>query len=632
MLNVLRRSANNILVKILLGLLTLSFVVWGVDNFTNVKPQAPIVEASGWNIGPQEFTAAYENEFQRLRERYGPTLDKKTAELLGLKMRTLNSLISRHLLLSAAADLRLTVSPDALRRMINENPAFQENGRFSKDRYEIILRNNRLSPREFENQLISDIIIEQLRRTAGTPVAIPAPLVEDIFAMENEQRIAQTLVLQPKSLEETIPANDEDLTGHMRKTPQNYMTPVKVKLRYAVLNADSVRDQVKVTDEEIKEFYNDHLKEYQKPETRQARHILAKIDDKQDAEAATTKIQRAQERLKKGESFAEVAKALSDDATASLGGDLGEFGKGVMAAPFETAAFALEAGKVSEPVTTEFGVHLLLVEKINPATTTPLEKATLEIRGRIVETKAKDLVYERSVTLEDQLFASGNLAAIAKDMNLRYKESDWISRDSADRSGVELDEKFLSAAFATQKGSLSPLTETANNQFVAMEVVDRQDPVPMTLEQARKELLRDYRQERAKEEAHKIMKEVVKKLDEGQPAESLTAMHPQLRLTTTSPFTRESQDKELGPVTRDVAFKLRMERPNHAEVIDDGNRLVALRLIKIIEAKPEDFKKAEPELRKRLEESLGQEQLTAYLNGLWGKANIRMHQEVLDRL
>ncbi|MBF0127166.1 MAG: SurA N-terminal domain-containing protein [Magnetococcales bacterium] len=632
MLNVLRQSANTLIVKILMLLLTMSFMVWGVESYIEGRKQLPVVEASGWSIGPQEFSEAYENEYQRMRERFGPSLDKKTAEMLGLKMRTLNGLISRRLVLAAATDLRLTVSPDMLRRLINDNPAFQENGQFDKERYNVLLLNSRMTPREFENQLIADLIAEQIRRITSTIVAMPKALLEDIYYLENEKRIAAILTLQPGDLEETIQASDEELAAYLKKNIQRFMTAAQVKVNYAVLNADSVRAQVTVSPEEGREFYNEHLKEYQKAETRKVRHLLARVDDKTSAAAAMEKIQTARERLKKGETFAAVAKALSDDATAGEGGDLGEFGLGVMDPAFEKVAFSQEAGKVSEPVTTEFGVHLILVERIMPAETKPFEKVVGEINGRIVEGKAKDLVYERSVTLEDQLYASGNLKSISTDLNMRYKETGLFSRDDPKLTGVEQDEKFLNAAFSTAKGSLSGVIETGNHQFVALEVVERQEPAPKSLEQARDEVSQAYKKDRAREEAQKIMGEVVKGLNEGKPLDQLAALHARIRSATTQPFTQDGAEKEPGPLTREAVFRRHAGKPNHPELIEEEGALLAVRLLKVVEAEAAGFKAAEPELLKKMENTLGQEQLASYINGLWARANIRIHQEILDRL
>jgi len=106
------------------------------------------------------------------------------------------------------------------------------------------------------------------------------------------------------------------------------------------------------------------------PECRVTRHILAKFDraasePDADKEKAKKKIEEAKARLDKGESFADVARSMSDDEVAARnGGLLGCVSKGKMVKPFEEAMFKAEAGKVTDRVETEYGYHLVLVDKI----------------------------------------------------------------------------------------------------------------------------------------------------------------------------------------------------------------------------------------------------------------------------
>jgi peptidyl-prolyl cis-trans isomerase C len=82
-----------------------------------------------------------------------------------------------------------------------------------------------------------------------------------------------------------------------------------------------------------------------------AKHIL--VDHEYE-------VQDLQKKLAEGQSFEDLAKSYSNCGSAASGGDLGEFGKGMMVKPFEDAAFALEVGQVSEPVKTQFGFHLIM--------------------------------------------------------------------------------------------------------------------------------------------------------------------------------------------------------------------------------------------------------------------------------
>ena len=634
MLNVMRRSANTWVIKGLLILVALSFVVWGVGDYVNSQNQLPVAEASGWSISSREFARAYEDEFNGMRQRFGDGLDKKTAELLGLKQRTLNALINRHLILAAGRDMRLTVSPDQLRRNIAANPAFARGGEFDNDRYQQLLRSNRLTPQEFEARLAADIIAGQLQGSVGVAMAVPEILIEDAYALEHEQRVVAVMSLDPEQLTEKIPAADADLKGYLEENQSRYMTPTRVKVRHVVLGPDSVRAAVKVSEEERLAFYEEHAAEFLREERRQARHILVRTNDKTDARTALERIQAAKKRIDGGEAFEAVAKVVSEDVSAQQGGDLGEFTPGMMVKAFDDVAFSLPVGQVSDPVQTDFGYHLIRVDRILPREAKTVEQVAGEIDGRITERKAQELVYERSVILEDQLFASGELKAIAGDLNLHYAETGLIEREKrAGLKGVELEERFLDAAFATGKGDMSALIELDDGRFFALEVTDRQEPAPKTLDDAtvRQEVEKAYKRQVAREAAKKEMERVLKALADGEAWEAVLKSHPALRSETLEPFPRTGGQKGASPPVRDAAFRLKLDKPDFPEVIEDISQFKVLRLKEIQPADPKGLEAAAKDLQPKLLDSLGREQLTAYLNGLWKGAGIQVHQEVLDR-
>ncbi|MBF0157524.1 MAG: peptidylprolyl isomerase, partial [Magnetococcales bacterium] len=126
-----------------------------------------------------------------------------------------------------------------------------------------------------------------------------------------------------------------------------------------------------------------------------ARHILVKVategEEGASEEEALAKIREVRAEAVGGADFAELAKKYSEDENAADGGDLGWFGKGVMVAEFEEAAFSLPVGEVSEPVRTPFGWHLLLVEARESKRAVAATGQRDKLRERVMETKAQAL-------------------------------------------------------------------------------------------------------------------------------------------------------------------------------------------------------------------------------------------------
>ena len=183
-----------------------------------------------------------------------------------------------------------------------------------------------------------------------------------------------------------------DETAEFKATMEN--------LRARVLAQAAMRDAIKdvaVTDDEVKKFYDENPEHFTQPERVHARHILLPDDA-----ASADQIAKVQADLKAGTSFEELAKSMSQDpGSAPNGGDLGEFQKGQMVKEFEDAAFALkEPGDISEPVKTQFGWHIIKLEKHIPAAVIPFDEVKSQIMQEVENRKVSEILKARAEELK----------------------------------------------------------------------------------------------------------------------------------------------------------------------------------------------------------------------------------------
>ena len=152
---------------------------------------------------------------------------------------------------------------------------------------------------------------------------------------------------------------------------------------------------IEVSEDDAKKFYDDNANLFMQPERVHARHILVSDDEN---------LKVVQEELKAGKSFDVVAQEHSiDPGSASNGGDLGEFPKGVMVKEFEDAAFALQnPGDVSEPVKSQFGWHIIKLEERIPESTVPFEQVKTNIVEELRGRKTQEILQEKSKELEEK--------------------------------------------------------------------------------------------------------------------------------------------------------------------------------------------------------------------------------------
>lgn len=164
-------------------------------------------------------------------------------------------------------------------------------------------------------------------------------------------------------------AKDEKLENN-----EEYINQLEVLKKDLLIQAavKKVLDQVTISEEELKDFYESNKNMFANQESVSAKHIL--VDSEEKANDIKIKIES-------GLSFEEAAKEFSSCPSSAQGGDLGSFTKGRMVPEFEAAAFELEIGEISSPVKTQFGYHLIKVEEKLPATTKSFDevKNSLEV-------------------------------------------------------------------------------------------------------------------------------------------------------------------------------------------------------------------------------------------------------------
>lgn len=154
----------------------------------------------------------------------------------------------------------------------------------------------------------------------------------------------------------------------------------------AQLAVEEIMKDITATEEEAKAFYEGNPQHFQKDATVSAKHIL--VAEEADCLAIL-------EAIKNGKAFEDAAKESSTCPSGAQGGDLGEFGKGQMVKEFEEAAFAAEIGTVVGPVKTQFGYHLIKVEKKNEPSVVPYEEVAEKIKQTVLQQKQNQAYSEK---------------------------------------------------------------------------------------------------------------------------------------------------------------------------------------------------------------------------------------------
>lgn len=520
--------SNPRVAQVILALLIIPFAFFGLDSyFTDGPGGGEVAKVGGTPIMAAEFDQALREQQDRLRNSSDGPVDRSLLESEALRRAVIENLVNRRVLALYAAENRLVVTPAQLQQTIAEIPSFQEDGRFSLSRYEALLRAQGMTPAMFEARLAQDVRVQQLATPVGEASFASISSAGRFLAAQLEERTVSELQFSASRFAGEIKLTDEAVKKYFDENAASFERPARVKAEYVVLDEAALQKQINVSEDEIKAQYEANKSRYGQPEERQARHILLQLAA--DADQATVDKVKAQAeeiaaRLKQNPSqFSALAKEFSQDpGSAEKGGDLGFFGRGVMVAAFEDAAFSQAKGEIGAPVRSDFGFHIIQVSDIRPATILPLESVREEIKAELSKQAAGRRFAELAEQFANTVYEQpDSLQPVADLLKLEIRKTDWLARDG-EALGPYSNPKLIDAVFsddAVRNRRNTQAIEVGGNTLVSARVVEYEAAKRPPLEEVRPAIEQQLRTEEAGRLAADRGAAVLAALQKGEAAE-----------------------------------------------------------------------------------------------------------------
>lgn len=469
---------NKRIVQVFLALIALPFAFFGVESYVrNAGVGEDVAKIGDIKITQQEFQNTLREQQERLRAQAGGQLDPKFMDNPEVRKAILDDLVSQKLLMAEATKRHMFASDDLIRRTVGNIEAFKVDGKFSRERYEAALAGQGMSPAGFEAQLRRDLTLQQLAGGIGQSSLVARTVADRVIGLQTEKREVQEYRLPLDAYLGKVKLADDAAKKFYDENSARFQLPEQAKVEFVVLSMDSIGSQLSITDDEIKTWYDSHKDRFQQPEERRASHILIG-SDKLGKDKAKAKAAEVLAELKKNPgAFADLArKESTDPGSASKGGDLGFFGRGMMVKPFEDAAFSLKEGQISDVVESDFGFHIIKVTGIHAAKT----KALAEVRGEIVDelkkTAASRKFAEAAESFSNLVYEQADsLKPAAEKYKLAIRQSDWIGREANPANGPLANAKLLAAVFSEdsiKNHRNTEAVEVAPNTLVSARIVD----------------------------------------------------------------------------------------------------------------------------------------------------------------
>jgi peptidyl-prolyl cis-trans isomerase D len=634
MLDRMRRHKNWL--KWSLFLVVVAFILLYIPSFMDT-PGMPagssdvVATVEGRDITVGRFRRVYNQQMQAYRQAYGGNLDERMLKQLGIDQRIVQQMIEEEAALAEATRLGINASDEEVRARIAALPAFQESGRWvGEQRYRQVLQmqNPPMRPDEFEEQVRRSIVVEKLQGALTDWMTVSEKEVEEAFRKRNEKVKLAVVNFPADKFRANVNATDAEISAWFDGHKNDYRIPEKRKVKYAVIDAQALRNRAQISPVEVQRQYQNNIDQYSTPEQVRASHILFKTEGKD--EAAVRKVaEDVLAKAKGGADFAKLANQYTEEeAGKTRGGDLDFFGRGQMAKEFEDASFALQPGQISDIVKTQFGLHIIKVTERRAATTRSFDEVKPQIEDQMRWEYAQSESQRIADELAGQLNKPADLDTVAKPRGLTVAESGFFARDEP-ITGLGMSPAVSEQAFEMNEGDVSDAVRTPQG-FAFITVTGKQDARLPTLDEVKDRVREDVVKQKALEAARQNANSIAAQLKSGNF--EAAAKSAGLEVKTTDLIARGAPVGDVGvsPAVDAAAFTLAAGSVSDPIVTENG--AVIVKVLEKQEAKPEELAKGKDQLRDELLNERRNRFYAAYMTKAREKMRIDINRATLAQV
>ncbi len=630
MLQAIRNNAQGVFVWIVVGLIVVSFALFGLGSYLSGASKVVVASVNGAEISSTALTRAYQNYQERLRSMFG---DQYRPEMFGtarVKREVLQGLITQEVMNQMLHEQGYMASSEQVFDKIKQYEAFQEGGVFSPKRYKEVLSLQGMNGEAFENDLSRDIASQQIRGAISTSAFLTEKEKKTLATLQNQKREIGYFDISVKPYRKLVNVSDDDIKSYYEKNSQSYLTTEKVQLEYLELNMDDVAALQEVTDEMVKQHYESSPENYMG----------------NDDAAAEKKITALRKQIQQGADFATLAKEHSQDkGSAKQGGVLGYVTRGVEE-KFDNVVFALKKGELSKVIKSKAGFQLIQLDDIRSGDPEERKVRHILIKSEkklkpFVDVKVaiiKELQYQQAGKVffddADQMNnlsyeSPDSLEPVADALGLKVKTSTLMTRRGG--AGLFANPKILTAAFSNEvlkEGRNSELLEISDTQLVVLRIKEHLPASVQPLDKVKSQIKNSLLQEQASKKVQDVATDILARLEGNESIDSVKQRYPEVKWTKTGWIKRKAETKNILPEQlRQHAFA--MPKPDDSATSWDKTRLqsgsqavVALFNVKDDEdARPDDA---------RIIQVMGNAAYDSFVQHLKSQADISISQAAID--
>jgi peptidyl-prolyl cis-trans isomerase D len=651
MLQSIREGAKGWIAWVIVIIICIPFAFWGINEYFSPAPKRVIAEVNGVELSERDFQQEVAERKQRIRAMFNnPGIDLSFMDTPEFRNRVLQDMIEEELLVQAAIDSGLRIGDAFLATRIQSFEAFQEDGQFSPSQYEQVLQYQGMTPSGFEWEIRRALLTDQIREGVLRSALVTDYDQQQRTRLDEQQRSINYLIIPRDRFDDTVTMTDADLEKYYQEHLDQYKTAEKVRIEYAELSKSDLAEAKPLSEETLKQHYQERKASFTTPGRWKARHILIEVDKEasvSDKEEAKQKAQDILTKIGNGESFETLAKQFSDDiGSKNQGGDLGWFGSGTMVKPFEEALKSMKVGGISEPVKTRYGFHIIELVDVEAEKVQSFEQVREQLETDLKTEQAESEFYGQVEQMANLAFENpDNLDMLIETLNLERKTTDWFDktggRQTDDSDSILSHSKVIEIAFSDEvlkeRFNSEPI-EIDEQHVVVLRIKEHQPAKAKPIDDVKDEIKSALKRERTQAEAEKLGSDLLDQIK--LKGEANVVKEQALNWSTEQWVKREDSTPQRAIIEQ--AFKMGQPSENKAIyqglTLNNGDyALIAVLDIKdgvVEETKTdtEDKDKADPKQQEKQQQqqAFGESEFNYFISGLKVDAEIKDYSKKLS--
>jgi peptidyl-prolyl cis-trans isomerase D len=516
MLEALRKSSGGIIAKVFIGLLVLSFAIWGIGDIFRGVSARDVAEVGSIKIDTETFRQAYQERLQQISRQIGRGITPDQARGMGIDRQLLGEMISESTLDAKARELGLNVNDETMLARIHANPAFRGvSGNFDPGRFYETLRSAGFTEQRYVESERRLMLRQQMGRALGADTTAPKVLRDALRRYQNEERSVQFVELTRDQATDVPAPSPSEIETYFNERKTAFRAPEYRKLVILALTAETLADEIKIPDDELKKTYEGLRDRLGQPERRQVEQII--VIDQAEAKSVS-------DRIASGAKFEDI---VAERNLKPGDVELGLVAKReILDQKVADAVFALPQDEISKPIPGRFGTVIARVTKIEPGKQPSFDDVADTLRKDLAIQRARNTILDRHDKIEDERAAGAHLTEVAAKIGTKA-----ITIDAVDRSGRGPDGKVIESvpgmssvlpeAFAATVGvETDPIEVDNGSGFIWFEVAEVTPSRDRTLDEVRDRVVERWRDDEIAKRLAERADTIRAKLDAGEKFET----------------------------------------------------------------------------------------------------------------